>query len=446
MSTFIGQLVGFALIIFIAVKWVVPPVRTMMHNQQEAVRAALAESKSAADELATADERHKEKLAVAKAQAAKVTDEARSDSERIAEQLREQAVIEAERIKAQGEQHIQLLRQQTIRGLRQHLGAESVEKAEEIVRNYVADPAAQSSTVDRFLDDLDEMAPSPAVLEAGATLNLRVSSREALAELVRKFESIADGADTDALTTLADNLSSVAKLLVDRPALTKHLAQPTDDSAAKVRLVEQLFDGKVDAAAVDILKTAVSQRWSTDSNLIEAIEHVARLALLVGAERDGQAEEVEEQLFRFGRVLDSESRLSGLLSDHTVPAETRLGLLNKVLDSGGGVNPTTRALLTQTVELLRDGEPVDSAVNDLAELAVARRGEVVAQVTAAADLTDEQRSRLTEVLTQIYGHPVSIQLDIAPEVLGGLLITVGDEVIDGSISSRLDAARSGLPD
>ena len=445
MSTFIGQLVGFALIIFIAVKWVVPPVRTMMHNQQEAVRAALAESKSAADKLATADERHKETLEVAKAQAAKVTDEARSDSERIAEQLREQAVIEAERIKAQGEQHIQLLRQQTIRGLRQHLGAESVHKAEEIVRNYVADPAAQSSTVDRFLDDLDEMAPSPAVLEAGATLNLRVSSREALAELVRKFESIADGADTDALTTLADNLSSVAKLLVDRPALNKHLAQPTDDSAAKVRLVEQLFDGKVDAAAVDILKTAVSQRWSTDSNLIQAIEHVARLALLVGAERDGHAEEVEDQLFRFGRVLDSESRLSRLLSDHTVPVETRLGLLNKVLDSGGGVNSTTAALLTQTVELLR-GEPVDSAVNDLAELAVARRGEVVAQVTAAADLTDEQRTRLAQVLTQIYSHPVSVQLDIAPEILGGLLITVGDEVIDGSISSRLDAARTGLPD
>jgi len=446
MSTFIGQLVGFALIVFIAVKWVVPPVRTMMHNQQEAVRAALAESKSAADKLATADERHKETLEVAKAQAAKVTDEARSDSERIAEQLREQAIIEAERIKAQGEQHIQLLRQQTIRGLRQHLGAESVDKAEEIVRNYVADPAAQSSTVDRFLDDLDEMAPSPAVLEAGATLNLRASSREALAELVRKFESIADGADTDALTTLAENLSSVAKLLVDRPALNKHLAQPTDDSAAKVRLVEQLFDGKVDAATVDILKTAVSQRWSTDANLIQAIEHVARLALLVGAERDGHAEEVEDQLFRFGRVLDSESRLSRLLSDHTVPVETRLGLLNKVLDSGGGVNPTTRALLTQTVELLRDGEPVDAAVNDLAELAVARRGEVVAQVTAAADLTDEQRTRLAQVLTQIYGHPVSIQLDIAPEILGGLLITVGDEVIDGSISSRLDAARTGLPD
>ncbi len=102
--------------------------------------------------------------------------------------------------------------------------------------------------------------------------------------------------------------------------------------------------------------------------------------------------------------------------------------------------------MTQTVELLR-GAAADVAVSELAELAVARRGEVVAEVTAAADLTDEQSTRLTEVLSRIYAHPVSVQLNVdPPAVLGGLLITVGDEVIDGSISSRLDAARSGLPD
>ena len=74
---------------------------------------------------------------------------------------------------------------------------------------------------------------------------------------------------------------------------------------------------------------------------------------------------------------------------------------------------------------------------------MARRGEVVAHVTAAADLTDAQRTRLTEVLTRIYGHPVSVQLHIDPELLGGLSITVGDEVIDGSIASRLAAAQTG---
>ena len=101
--------------------------------------------------------------------------------------------------------------------------------------------------------------------------------------------------------------------------------------------------------------------------------------------------------------------------------------------------------MRQTVGLLR-GERVDEAVIDLAELAVARRGEIVAHVTAAADLSDAQRTRLTDVLSRIYGHPVDVQLHVDPEVLGGLSIAVGDEVIDGSIASRLAAAQTQLPD
>ncbi len=181
MSTFIGQLIGFAVIVFIIVKWVVPPVKGLMQKQQEAIRVALAESEEAAKKLAEADAMHAKAVEEAKAESAKVTEEAKADSERIEAQLQEQAVTEAERIKAQGEQQVHLLRQQTIRGLRHELGADSVQKAEELVRQYVSDPAQQSATVDRFLGELESMAPSTAVLEAGASLNLRAASREALA-------------------------------------------------------------------------------------------------------------------------------------------------------------------------------------------------------------------------------------------------------------------------
>jgi F0F1-type ATP synthase delta subunit len=85
-------------------------------------------------------------------------------------------------------------------------------------------------------------------------------------------------------------------------------------------------------------------------------------------------------------------------------------------------------------------------VQGLAEVAVARRGEVVAQVSAAAELSDAQHTRLTEVLSRIYGHPVTAQMQIDPESLGGLAILVGDEVIDGTLSSRLAAAQTQLPD
>ena len=92
------------------------------------------------------------------------------------------------------------------------------------------------------------------------------------------------------------------------------------------------------------------------------------------------------------------------------------------------------------------GERADEAVRDLANLAVSRRGEVVAHVSAASELSDAQESRLTELLTRIYSHPVSLQLNVDPALLGGLTIAVGDEVIDGSLSSKLAAAETHLPD
>ncbi|MCW2558231.1 MAG: synthase subunit delta, partial [Mycobacterium sp.] len=238
---------------------------------------------------------------------------------------------------------------------------------------------------------------------------------------------------------------SVVTLLVAEPSLNKHLAEPTDDPAPKVRLIEALLSGKVGQPTLDILKTAVSQRWSTETDLIDAVEHTARVALLKRAENAGEIDDVEEQLFRFGRLLDAEPRLAALLSDYTAPADGRIALLDKILDGDSSSNDTAAALLRQTIGQLR-GERADEAVIDLAELAVARRGEIVAHVSAPAELSDAQRNRLTEVLTRIYGHPVSVQLDVDPDVLGGLSIAVGDEVIDGSIASRLSAAETQLPD
>ncbi|BBZ29754.1 ATP synthase subunit b-delta [Mycolicibacterium madagascariense] len=444
MSTFIGQLIGFAVIVFVVWRYVVPPVKSLMQKQQDAVRAALAESEEAARKLADADAMHAKAVKDAEAEAAKVTDEARQDSERIASQLEEQAGVEAERVKAQGAQHVQLMRQQLIRQLRLGLGEESVQKADELVRSHVSDPEAQSATVDRFLDELEEMAPTSAAIETGAYVRLRAASRAARVALTHEFDEVASDLDADGLTKLSEELAQVVTLLVNEPTLTRHLTEHNDDAEAKKSLVDRLFTGKLDEKTVKLLQTAASQRWSAEADLIDGIEHLARLALLKRAELEDQVDDVEEQLFRFGRILDGQPRLTALLSDYTTPLEGRTALLDKVID-GSGIDGIAAALLSQTIGHLR-GERADEAVIDLAELAVARRGELVAHVTAAADLSDEQRNRLVELLSRIYGHPVSIQLNVDPEVLGGLSITVGDEVIDGSIATRLAAAQTQLPD
>ncbi|KAA1250441.1 F0F1 ATP synthase subunit B/delta [Mycobacterium simiae] len=446
MSTFIGQLVGFAAIVFLVWRYVVPPVRRLMAARQDTVRQQLIDAAAAADRLTESTTAHSKAVDSARAEAERMVEEAKTDAKRITEQLQGQAGIEAERIKVQGVRQVELLRAQLTRQLRLELGHESVRQAGELVRNYVADLAQQSATVDRFLDELDAMAPAPADVESPIAAKMRSASRWALENVAEKFATVAKGLDSNALSTLADELVSVAKLLDREAVATRYLTLPSEDAGPRIRLLERLIAGKVGGSAVDILRAAVSQRWSASSDLVDAIEHASRQALLAVAEREGQVDEVEDQLFRFSRILDAQPRLSILLGDYVVAAEGRVRLLHKVLDSAGSrVNPIAVALLSHTVDLLR-GQPAEDAVLFLAEVAVARRGEVVAQVSAAAELSDTQRTRVTDVLSRIYGHPVTVQLQIDPELLGGLSIAVGDEVIDGTLSSRLAAAEAQLPD
>jgi ATP synthase F0 subunit b/ATP synthase F1 delta subunit len=446
MSTFIGQLVGFAAIVLLVWRYVVPPVRRMMTARQDTVRQQLADSKTAADRLVEASKAHEKAVKEAKSEAQRVVEEAKADAVRIAEQMQAQSGAEAERIRAQGARQGELLRTQLIRQLRFELGHESVRQAGELVRDHVADPARQSDTVDRFLDELEEMTASAADVEYPLMTKMRSASRRALRSLSDQFATIAKSLDNPGLTRLSSELVSVAKLLDGEVVATRYLTVPAEDAAPRVRLIERLVSDHVGDATLEVLRAAVSERWSANGDLVDAIEHVSRQALLEVAERDGQVDEVEDLLFRFARILDAQPRLGILLGDYAAPAEGRIGLLHKVLDSSSArANKVAAALLSQTVELMR-GEPAEEAMKFLAEVAVARRGEVVAEVSAAAELSEAQRVRLTRVLGRIYGHPVTVQLDIDPALLGGLSITVADEVIDGTLASRLAAAQAELPD
>ncbi|OBH75968.1 F0F1 ATP synthase subunit B/delta [Mycobacterium scrofulaceum] len=446
MSTFIGQLIGFAAIVLLVVRYVVPPVRRLMAARQEAVRQQLKDSAAAAERLKESTTAHSNAVESAKAEAERLVEEAQTDAGRIAEQFRAQAEAEFERITAQGGRQVDLLRTQLSRQLRLELGHEAVRQAGELVRNYVADPEQQAGTVDRFLDDLEAMAPAPAEVEYPLLAKMRSASRVAVAGLAEQFSDIAKDLDNRALSNLSAELVSVAEMLDREIVVTRYLTVPAEDAGPRVRLIERLVSGKVSDATLDVLRLAVSERWSANSDLVDAIEHISRQALLEVAERENKVDDIEDQLFRFARILDAQPRLAILLGDYGMPVEGRIDLLRKVLDSSSGrVDPIVVALLTQTVRLLR-GESAEEAIQFLAKVAVARRGEIVAQVSAAAELSDSQRSRLTDVLGRIYGHPVTVQLQTSEELLGGLLISVADEVIDGTLASRLAAAQAQLPD
>lgn len=267
------------------------------------------------------------------------------------------------------------------------------------------------------------------------------ASRESLATARGRLDEVIGQASTAALRTLSGELFAVLGVLARERVLRRHLADPATPEAKRRRLADTLFGGKVSDQTMQTLNGLVSSRWSTGRDLVDAVEELATQSGLAMAERDDALEDVEDELFRFARVLAAEPGLRELLADELQPVDSRLSLLDSLV--ADKVRPITLELLRQTVRVPR-GRSLDAVVERLAARAAERRGRSVALVTAATPLTAEQERRLVETLSNIYRRPVSVQVELDPGLLGGLVIKVGGELIDGSVATRLAAARQKL--
>ena len=270
---------------------------------------------------------------------------------------------------------------------------------------------------------------------------MQPASRAALAAARDKLESRIDSADVADLARLGEDLGAVAAVLDAQPVIRRHLADSAVPQQARRKLLEALFDGKVSPLSLEVLGDVVASRWSRPRDLVDGVEELARQALLAQADRDGSLDDVEDELFRFGRILVAQPQLATLLGDETAPAARRGELLETVL--AGRAGPVTSRLLKQAVRLPRR-RPLAELIEQLVDRAAARRHRSVAYATAASPLSPEQEQRLTDALKAIYRRPMSLKIDVEPAVLGGLVIRVGDEVIDGSVSARLDQARQWM--
>jgi F-type H+-transporting ATPase subunit delta len=257
-----------------------------------------------------------------------------------------------------------------------------------------------------------------------------------------RLDDHVDATGAAELSRLADDLFAVLGLLEREPALRRALADPATPTAARSGLADRLFADKVGRPALDLVSDLVTSRWSRSVDMLEALETLARAAVLGVAEKDGSLDRVEDELFRFGRILDREPELARLLSDSATPAEKRIGLLREVV--GEKVAPVSATLLEQVVRSPRSRK-LDVAAEELSELAAARRDRYVAHVRTPVRMTAEQEQRLTDSLTRLYGRPISLQVELDPDLLGGLVVRVGGELIDGSVAGRVAAARRTFP-
>ena len=288
-------------------------------------------------------------------------------------------------------------------------------------------------------------------MDASSRLALALA-RERLDELTRPASGLLGKArdvltrqprvttDTEMLD-LAGELFAVGRLLEGQPSLRRALSDPSGKPDDRADLVDRLFRGKVSGVTLDLLETVARQRWSRPSDLVDAMTTLGAEAALDAADTEGALDDVEDELFRFGRIVSGNRELSRLLSDRSASVEGTGALIDRLLS--GKVSAVTGLLLRNVLTSRRVGS-AEVAVERLSEAASRRRGQSVARVTTAVALTPAQEQRLTDVLSRLYGRTIGLQVTVDPDVLGGLIVQVGDEVIDGSVAHRLEAARRRL--
>lgn len=271
-------------------------------------------------------------------------------------------------------------------------------------------------------------------------MTLHAASREALDLAERALGEVLAGAGTDP-AKVGEELLSVVDLLDREIGLRRAVGDSSVAPESRQGLVRRLFDGKLSEQALKVLDTVAGSRWSSPRELVDGLESVGRSALLTAAEKAGNIETVESQLFQVARIVAGAPELEAALSDLAAPADAKRTLVRGLF--ADKVDAVVETLVEQAVQRAK-GRGIGHALDKLVALAAERRERSVAYVTSANALTDEQRALLGTKLDGIYGRPIALHVEIDPNLGGGLVVRVGDEVIDGSTSGQLAAVRRTL--
>ena len=170
------------------------------------------------------------------------------------------------------------------------------------------------------------------------------------------------------------------------------------------------------------------------------IEGYAR-ALFEVARAEGTLDEVEDELFRFARSYESSDALRNALTDEHIPAEKRQAIVEDLL--GGKTTTTTIQLVSMVVGSGRSRD-IPAIVDSLVARASSAKQLDVAEVRTAVALSDDQRARLKAALENATGKQLNLKSVVDPSVIGGVVATVGDTVIDDSVRTRIDQLKSRL--
>lgn len=257
------------------------------------------------------------------------------------------------------------------------------------------------------------------------------ATREAL-ESARA--ALAAQGGTDGLET-ARQLFEAGRAIGDSAQLRSALADPAAPADAKRALVDRLFSS-VGPRARGLLAEIVAERWSTQDDLLAGIEEIA-----IRSAASSATTSIEGELFTFGAAVSSDPGLELAVGSKLGSDRSKSALVTALL--GGKASPQTLAIVDHLVQQPR-GRRIGQLIRDAASTVADQAGLAVATVITAAPITPAQLDRLRTALGKSYGRELRLNLVIDPSIIGGIRVQIGDDVIDGSISTRISDLRLQL--
>jgi F-type H+-transporting ATPase subunit delta len=279
--------------------------------------------------------------------------------------------------------------------------------------------------------------------------------------------AILEHAGADDLSGLAGDLEAIEQLVNANATLRAALTDTTVRGPARRAVMLDLLEGKVSEPARRLAAFACSVVRAPDvpaavTWVAARVRHAAEgqeyvetpLSLLQSRQRVGgyataidedlspaELESLEDDLFRFSRIVASTPALRAALVDRDLAVEARQGLVSQLLE--GKVQPSTAALVRYVVAGGRSRDIVGT-LDWLVEQTAQARGWRIARVRSAAPIEDAQRTTLSDSLTGLAGAPVELQVIIDEALLSGAVIQIGDLQVDASARGRIDALREHL--
>jgi F-type H+-transporting ATPase subunit delta len=259
------------------------------------------------------------------------------------------------------------------------------------------------------------------------------ATRVALENATARLSSLGDKVD---LAT-GEELFAAGRIIGDSIQLRSALADPAADGAPKAALVRRLFDA-YEPQTVEILVAIAASRWSNHTDLLAAIEEIGIRAIASSAPSSAR---VDEELFEFSAVVSSDAQLELALGSKLGSVDQKRALVERLLTNRS--SEQTLAIVRQLVTQPR-GRRIGELLRYASQVVADQSGAGIAVITTAKPLAATQLERLSTILQSQYGRPIRVNEVIDPSVIGGVRIKVGDDVIDGSVSARINDLRLQL--